>query len=39
MNNEKKTDSKSNPKSYRKLWISLTAVMAISFLVLGYYAS
>ncbi len=37
MNNEKKTDSKSNPKSYRKLWISLTAVMAISFLVLGYY--
>ncbi len=27
----------SKPKSYRKLWISLIAVLGLSFLVLGYY--
>ena len=27
----------SKPKSYRKLWISLMAVLGLSFLVLGYY--
>src|SRR3954470_25050613 len=25
------------PRSYRRLWLSLAAVMGISFLVLGYY--
>ncbi|MGN6553236.1 MAG: nitric-oxide reductase large subunit [Verrucomicrobiota bacterium] len=27
----------SKPRSYKKLWLSLTAVMAASFLVLGYF--
>ncbi len=27
------------PRSYRKLWLSLIAVMALSFAVLGYYGS
>ena len=28
---------KPKPRSYRKLWVSLIAVMGLSFLVLGYY--
>ena len=27
------------PKSYRKLWLSLISVIALSFLVLGYFGS
>jgi nitric oxide reductase subunit B len=29
----------SQPRSYRKLWISLIAVISLSFLVLGYYGT
>jgi nitric oxide reductase subunit B len=32
-----KSDFNSKPRSYRKLWVSLTAVIGLSFLVLGYY--
>ncbi len=32
-----KTRSTPKPRSYRRLWISLIAVMVLSFLVLGYY--
>src|SRR6476661_1087294 len=32
-----KPDSNSKPRSYRKLWVSLIAVIGLSFLVLGYY--
>ncbi|HVM50149.1 MAG TPA: hypothetical protein VMU04_19125 [Candidatus Acidoferrum sp.] len=28
-----------NTKSYRNLWLSLIAVMGLSFLVLGYFGS
>lgn len=31
------TRSTPKPRSYRRLWISLIAVMVLSFLVLGYY--
>jgi nitric oxide reductase subunit B len=27
------------PRSYRKLWLSLASVITLSFLVLGYYGS
>src|SRR6516164_2173230 len=32
-----KTMPNPKPKSYRKLWVSLIAVIGLSFLVLGYY--
>lgn len=32
-----KSRSTPKPRSYRRLWISLIAVMTLSFLVLGYY--
>ena len=32
-----KPDSNPKPRSYRKLWVSLIAVIGLSFLVLGYY--
>jgi nitric oxide reductase subunit B len=34
---KRKPGSTSKPRSYRKLWISLGAVITLSFLVLGYY--
>src|SRR6478609_7307781 len=33
----KESTSKSKPRSYRKLWISLAIVLGASFLVLGYF--
>jgi hypothetical protein len=38
--NEKlKPHTTPKPRSYRRLWISLIAVVGLSFLVLGYYGS
>jgi len=34
-----KSPTASQPRSYRKLWVSLGAVMGLSFLVLGYFGS